>query len=113
MNSSRAAKVFLGVAVVLTVMFLLFGAGTVGASDEGGWFDAWQLVRIVAPVVTLAGLYLGGHRAPLAGGALVLLGAVLMALSFYWFPPFWVAAVVVALIGITRAQRFDRTRSAL
>jgi hypothetical protein len=113
MNSSRVSKVFLGAAVVLTLMTPLF-AGIPPDPDSvspvvDGFFP-WIGLISTATTIVLSGLFISGWRWPIAGGVLVVLGAILMGLSMLWSAPAWLAALIVAVIGVMRARKFGQAR---
>lgn len=113
MNSSRVSKVLLGVAIVLTLVPLLY-AGISQDPDEvspvvGGVFP-WIGLISIATVMVLSGLFISGRRWPVAGGVLVVLGAILMGLEMLWFAPAWPVVLIVAAIGIIRARKFGQAQ---
>ncbi len=113
MNSSRVSKMFLGIAIILTLMPLLFAGITKDEDAVSPVVDGllpWIGLISVATIMVLSGLFISGWRWPFAGGVLVVVGAILMGLSMLWFAPAWLALLIVAVIGIMRARKFGQAR---
>ena len=101
-----------GFAVATSLFFLATAAMLVTNGFTEGWLDelgggAMAVVTTISPLIALVGLYITRHS-PRAGGALVAAGAISMGAIYFWFPPFWVLGLVVAVIGATRARRIAR-----
>lgn len=113
MNSSRVSKMLLGVAIVLTLLPLLYAVTSIDPDSVspvvGGLFP-WIGLISIATLMVLSGLFISGRRWPVAGGVLVVLGAILMGLEMLWLAPAWLVVLIVAVIGIMRARRFAQAR---
>ena len=111
MNSSAVREFLTGVAVLTTSLFEFFAVAAVVNSIRQGWIEgpfdlAWiGGMALASPLVVLYALYVT-RRSPVSGGLLAVCGAIPMGAIFYWFPPFWGLAFLVAAIAVTRAQRF-------
>lgn len=75
----------------------------------GGFFP-WIGLISIATLMVLSGLFISGRRWPVAGGVLVVLGAILMGLEMLWLAEAWLVVLIVAAIGIIRARTFAQAR---
>ena len=117
MKSSVIGKGLLVFAVLATLVFEVFSTMMVVHMIGEGWIDGLVdfvmiTAALVSPIIVLAGLYLT-RRSPVLGGALVIGGVITMGGIFIWFPPFWVLAGAVAVIGFFRARRLNTARIAV
>ena len=101
-----------GLAVVTSLFFVAIATMLVVNSITEGWLDdygdaAMAITAVASPIAALAGLCLS-RRSPVLGGILVVAGAIPMGAIYFWFPPFWVLGLAVAIIGAARARRFAR-----
>lgn len=106
MNTSMTQKGYLGVAVLLAVLYIavgvsaFFGEGREKDVRDYGRLGASMIGFIPAGIIVV-GLWIK-RRSPMLGGILVLVGAVPLAIAMFWtiFMPvlallmvvFWVAA---------------------
>ena len=110
-------KIATAFAVIATLVFEFFAVMVLVSGIRDGWINGpldmgWIAVALFSPVIALYGLYLS-WRWPFLGGALAVGAAVPMGAMFYWFPPFWGLALIVAAIAVTRARRFARVSPAV
>lgn len=114
MNESRVEQAIIGIAVLLTVTFMVFGVMlSVNCFDEG-WMvcGIMGLLGVLGGAGVLAGLYIS-RRSPTFGGTLTVCGALPMAAMMWWSVFVPILSVLVAAFAVVRAQRFASTRDAL
>ena len=102
MNTSVVQRGMTFFAVLAAVSFIVMrGSGTLSLSDP------LEVFVVGSPILVIAGIFLT-KRSPLLGAAMVVVGALMMAVSFYWLPPLWLVALLVLVIGVYRARRFSQ-----
>ena len=91
---SRISMVTHVVAVLMAAFLVVTAIGSLYDADADAGALVWVTMALVAAAAMIGGLLIGRTRA-VAGAVILSLGAVLAGATFYWFPPFWIVALVV------------------
>lgn len=103
--SSRISMVTRVVAVLMAAFLAVTAFGSLD-EDEGA--PVWSALLLVAAAIITGGLLVGRSR-PVAGAVILSIGAVLAGVSFFWFPPFWIVALLVAAGSLWSLRTRDST----
>ena len=114
MNPSRAQKGFVGIALLMVALYVALGISNAVINQEPTFVDRFgefwggvlgSLIGFIPAALIVTGLW-QLRRSPVLGGALVLIGAVPVALAFYWtiFGPVLALLLVIFWIYLLRRR---------
>jgi hypothetical protein len=89
---SRISMVTRVVAVLMAAFLVVSAIGSLFDADASAL--VWVAMALVAAAAIVGGLLVGRTRA-VAGAVILSVGAVLAGATFFWFPPFWIVALLV------------------
>ncbi len=105
MTISLAHKGFLGAAFVLAGIYGFFGVGALFGHDDGDVNLAGGLTAVSVAAAIVAGIFMS-MRWPVAGGALVVVFTVPLAVFVWWFffiPP--ALALLIVVLGVVALRQ--------
>ena len=108
MDASSTQKAFAGVAALLAAFYAVVGVLVLLGIGNPGEYPrlAWAIVGLAAGAMIVAGL-LASRRSPLLGDILVFVGAVPLAVLFFWAIIPIILLVLMVLLR-ARARWIDR-----
>ena len=103
MTKDAAQSTFVGIALLLAGIYLLAGASiSLGAGNNGDIPRyVWAIMGSYPGAMILAGLWMD-KRAPVVGSILVLVGAVPLAVLFWW--TMFLPVLAVVLVACSAAK---------